>query len=761
MFENYLLKYGIIKSKSSSQDKNLIQEGYEILRSQVNNLAKLKHPNILTLIEPLEEHSKNFLFVTEYVTGSLESIFKTDQQQNDDADEQDFFKGHVKDQIVIRRGILQLVNGLDFIHNKVHCVHLDIQPKSIFINENSDWKISGLGHLFKLPSGSNTSEHFLPQYDPRIPSFMQLQYDYTAPEIIFDNTVTCKNDYFSLGLLINFLYTGENNLIRSENSSSQYKDEYKKFEKKISSMSWDNVFPKLPNQLKACIPKLMNRDIYSRYDNITDFLETEFFQDPLIKTLNFLDDLPTKSNQEKLVFLDGLIELLPQFPVALLQKKFLPILLGLLDQLCADKNIDQGCISRDLQIILKIGSSLSQLSFHEKVYPVLTNKTNFPILLNSSTDSLIDNISILKEKIKLSEFLDSFMKPLLKYVLNNFEGENSITSQEKLLSQLPLILDCLDFPEVKNFLLPLIANLFTKTTSLTIKVTIITCFKTLIEHKSVDAYVFCEEVLPLFKSMKTRDPRILMTSLTLFETIPQIVSDEVILVEQLLPLMWNYSMASTLKANQYTAFTKVINKFSSDIQNRHIQKLGNSTDLNGLNKEGAFNKIIDTPVVKKTPDLETQQAKNISTPAIRPTRNNMLPKASLPIQPLSRNPLPLSNKTLPVKSPDFDHHFANNGSVNPLTGSRSSAHTRQGQSQVYTPKNATTDTFDDFDTFVSASSTPQTTNRVTPMQQPLKPNTISPAPGNFPPGFSIPLQPNRKDANPSSSSFDINSDSLI
>ena len=87
-FENYLLKYGIIKSKSSSKDKRLIQEGYEILRNQVINLAKLKHPNILTLIEPLEEHSKNFMFVTEYVTGTLESTFK------EDADNGQLFSQH-------------------------------------------------------------------------------------------------------------------------------------------------------------------------------------------------------------------------------------------------------------------------------------------------------------------------------------------------------------------------------------------------------------------------------------------------------------------------------------------------------------------------------------------------------------------------------------------------------------------------------------------------------------------------------------------
>ena len=293
----------------------------------MNNLAKFRHPNVLTLIEPLEVHSKNMLFVTEYVTGSLESAFSgADNGETPDEDDERFLKGYMNDAIVIQRGILQLISGLDFIHNKATSVHLNIQPSSIFINENSDWKISGLGFMRKLPQSTGTGEYYFPQYDPRTPSFMTINLDYAAPEVVFDNSVSCRSDYFSLGLLINFLYTGKNNIINAEGSTSQYKSEYTKFERKLGSMSWDNVFNKLPPKLRTCIPYLMNRDVYARYSNITEFLDSEFFQDPLVKTLNFLDDLPTKSNDEKLIFLNGLVDLLPQYPSSLLIRKFLPIL---------------------------------------------------------------------------------------------------------------------------------------------------------------------------------------------------------------------------------------------------------------------------------------------------------------------------------------------------------------------------------------------------------------------------------------------------
>lgn len=617
-FEHYLSKYGIIKSKSSSRDKQLIHEGYEVLRNQVNNLAKLKHPNILTLIEPLEEHSKNFMFVTEYVTGTLETIFQKELDE-----EQDFLQGHLKNDIIIHRGIQQLVTGVDFIHNRANFVHLGIEPRSIFINDNSDWKISGLGHIMKLPQGTNSTDYIFPQYDPRIPQFFILNLDYTAPELVFENTLSYKNDYFSLGLLINFLYVGSNSLIKTDNSISDYKSEYNKFERKLSSLSWDNVFIKLPPKLKPCIPKLMNRDIYSRYDNITEFLDSQFFQDPLVKTLNFLDDLPTKSVEERTVYLDGLIDLLPKYPSTLLQRKFLPILLDLLTQLSTEKMIDSHCIARDLEIIIKIGSTLSQLTFHEKVFPIITSKTIFPVILENATLTFIESLDSLKKNIKLDDLVTKILNPLLKYVLETSNNENTISCQEKLLGKMDLILDCYDFPSIKNDILPSLCRLFTKTTSLTIKNICMTCFEMLIDKKSIDSYTCTETILPLFKAMKTRDSRILLKSLSLFAKIPTLITDEVVLVENLLPLLWNYSMASTLKRYQYAEYVKIINNLTRDIQKRHIEKLDNNQDSN---EEGSsFNKIIDTKSSTPKPsDLDNQASKNVSVPVIQPKKKSIL-----------------------------------------------------------------------------------------------------------------------------------------
>ena len=752
-FESYLMRYNIIKSRSSSHDKKLLQEGYDVLRNQVNNLAKLKHPNILTLVEPLEEHSKNFMFVTEFVTGSLGSIFSSE-----DNDEQDFLKGYIKDDIVIQRGILQVVNALDFIHNRASSVHLNIEPNSVLINENSDWKVSGLGHLFKLPEGTSTADYYFPQYDPRTPRFMSLNLDYTAPELVFENTISCKNDYFSLGLLINFLYNGKNVVLKTENSASQYKDEYKKLERKISSMSWENVFGKLPPKLKPCMASLMNRDIYSRYNNITEFADSEFFHDPLIKVLNYLDGLPTKSNEEKIVYLNGLVELLPQFPNTILQKKFLPVLLELMNLLCSEKPVDSQCVDKNLEIILKIGATLSQLSFSEKIVPILSDKINFKILMENATKGLVANLSILQEKVKPSDFLELIMNPLLTYTLDDNTRENAISIQESVLAQIDLLLVSYDFSSTKNFLLPLLGKLFVKTTSLTIKVACVECFRVMVSKKAIDKFICKDDVLPLFKTMKTRDARILMKSLSLFEAVPDIVTDEETLVEQLLPLLWSFSMASTLGKSDYRRFVNVINKLSTDLQTKHIAKLTDAPPIGSMETAQGFSKIIQENEVKKPEDPDTLASKSVSAPVMNPVRKpNMTSR--IPSQTVDNYALPMRRRMAPQKTQPSINHTTNS------IGISKPPETKKPQVPYKDD-----DDDDDWDSFVSSSPSvappKPTETRQPPVMQPTGTMgaTLTPTMNthSLPPGFSVStLTPSKKSSSTTGSFNNSESGSLI
>ncbi|SCU88059.1 LAMI_0D08592g1_1 [Lachancea mirantina] len=757
-FESTLLSTGAIRSKTSAKDKKIIQSAYESLKTQVNNLMKLKHPNVLTIIEPLEEHSKNFIFVSEYVSGCVDSIFGCELTQ-----ELDFMRNAADaDKIVTKRGILQICQALDFLHNRASCVLLDLQPRSILINGDSDWQIFGLGHVSKLPQGTNTGEYYA-NFDAQLPAFLHVPLNYSAPELILENTLSPKNDYFSLGLLIYFLYTSKH-LFNCQDYAEDYRREYKKYENQLMRLTIDGIFSKVPDTLRYSLSKLMNRDIFSRFDDINELLETEFFQDPLLKTLTFLDDMPTKSDQEISVFLKGLSELLSQFPSALLQRKFMPILLNLLDRMCSTKGSVSESLGSCLDVIIKIGSGVSQLTFHEAIYPHLIAKANFPILLASATDYFIENLQILKDKTKPEPFAEEILKPLCTYTLSTLNGESAVNTQEALISKLKICLDALDYSTVKQFLFPLLSQLFMKTTSSSIKSSCIKSFELLIDEKLADKFTCTENMLPLFKSMKTRDPRILMTCLGLFRKFPTLTDDENVLVAELLPLLWDFSLAMSLRPSQYAEFTDVINKISSKVQKSHMEKVKASNGLRTAAEEASFANVIEKPVKKKE-DLETLTAHSISATVMQPkppTRARNVSREDKSLRAENPTVRPVVDKFVaprtsePVSKPlVLMKGVSQKNQAEPLKptkrtnqnslGSRPSAiRSLPAGGPKTTRKPAIVHSDDDFDEFVSSTPTPPPApGNTTPSASPSM---------SFPPGFSMAIQPQaRKPANSNSS----------
>src|SRR5690606_34212659 len=101
--------------------------------------------------------------------------------------------------------------GLEFLHESAGLVHANLNPEVIYINAKSDWKISGLSFAAPADSGSQST---LPPlalsevlyHDPRLPSSVQLNLDYTSPDLVMDSHVSAFADLFSFGLVIIALY---------------------------------------------------------------------------------------------------------------------------------------------------------------------------------------------------------------------------------------------------------------------------------------------------------------------------------------------------------------------------------------------------------------------------------------------------------------------------------------------------------------------------------------------------------------------------
>jgi SCY1-like protein 2 len=368
---------------SASALKRAADEVVERLRKEASSLARLRHPSILELVEPVEDTRGGGLqFVTEAVTASLASLLldKDDQERaggvggrasryvTEDSDGVRRRRELEIDELEIQKGLLQVSKALEFLHDNAGLVHANLTPDAVLINAKSDWKLSGLAFC-SPPEGSTKPTSFQPvslseilSPDPRLPRFVQLSLDYTSPDFVLDNNLTAAADMFSLGLLCVALYNSPHRSpIESHGSVSTYK---RLFSSSSTVPSSSNSFLSsrpLPRDLSAhVLPRLITRRPAQRM-TATEFQNSEYFDNILVSTIRFLDAFPAKTPNEKAQFMRGLNKVLPSFPKSVMEKKILPALL--------DELKDRDLIALILQNVFKIIELLPSAKrvFGEKV----------------------------------------------------------------------------------------------------------------------------------------------------------------------------------------------------------------------------------------------------------------------------------------------------------------------------------------------------------------------------------------------------------
>lgn len=119
------------------------------VKKESNLLARLRHPSILELAEPIEDtRSGGLMFATEPVTASLSGLLheKDDQERAggvagrpsryvvEEADGQRRRRDLEIDELEIQKGLLQVARGLEFLHESAGLVHGNLTPDAIFVN---------------------------------------------------------------------------------------------------------------------------------------------------------------------------------------------------------------------------------------------------------------------------------------------------------------------------------------------------------------------------------------------------------------------------------------------------------------------------------------------------------------------------------------------------------------------------------------------------------------------------------------------------
>lgn len=100
-------------------------------------------------------------------------------------------------------GLMQLMEGLQFLHTDMKMIHRNICPESIVINNENCWKIFGFDYCSVLSVDQETGKTSGNEQPPYIPgnriSLLQPLLDYSSPEWIIDERCVFSSDVYSLG----------------------------------------------------------------------------------------------------------------------------------------------------------------------------------------------------------------------------------------------------------------------------------------------------------------------------------------------------------------------------------------------------------------------------------------------------------------------------------------------------------------------------------------------------------------------------------
>lgn len=629
------------QTANTRNPRQIVAEYYEQIRIEISQLTKLKHPQILTVLEVMEETKLKFLFVTEPVTANLATL---DLQK--------------ETLLSIQKGLLEISKGLQFLHSHCSIIHMNIQPSSVFVNTQGDWKLAGFKFLQNLNELSPLDrENFYIMNSSSVVETANHNLNFTAPELILDSSgvrLGMANDMWALGMLIYYLYNKGDCMINcfEVNSLSDFKAEFRKFELKFynhrpSELKY--MFKEVPESLWAIMTQLL-----ARYPNdrilIDQFIDSDFFDGSLIKMMWFIDEFTTKTMGEKIVFLDGLLghsDLLPQLPSTFRNSKLLPLLvdaikseIGLLPLKKLDLETD-AFLSKSLLLVFSIGGLLSNLSFQDRIYDGLlsttkTKKSESPFLKLFQISvkirlAIISNTDLFLKKLTQKQVVELMKEvPTLCVTIsrNDIDQQaDQIKLQDTYLSNISLVVELFDFPYIKNTLLPLICQVFKTTTILSTKIQTIKTFDMLVAKKIIDKVIVNEQLLPVLENLKSRDKRIVGAVIGFFVRLSasqHIALDLETMVEkilgQCLRLIFGCSDCSKSEFKELLESLKKIEDVALD------EKLKTLSDVARDPANEDFSTLLNSALVRQKPEEPSIKAPVLQPTSAVGTENSISPK---------------------------------------------------------------------------------------------------------------------------------------
>ncbi|KAI5699848.1 hypothetical protein M8J75_009780 [Diaphorina citri] len=341
------------KRQLEKLDMKLREEYFTFVKRGVSQLTRLRHPQILIVQHPLEESRESLAFATEPVLASLANVLgHTENLPNPLPPHLRSYKLY---DIEIKYGLMQVGEGLNFLHNDAKKIHHNLCPHNIIVSHHGAWKIFGFDFSRELSGPSDMSVE-IGGIDASL--YNTPNYDYLAPECL-DPTrqLTPARDMFSLGATICAVYNNGKSIISSDQNITFYKKSIQDL-RSINSARLSDI----DEGLRELVKMMLNTSPELRPDN-HDFLKSPYFDDIGVKTLNYLDSIFQWDNLEKSKFYKGLPQIMEKLPHRINTNRILPCLMK--------EFINSSMVPFVLPNVLYIAEQCSQQEFTRDVLPHL------------------------------------------------------------------------------------------------------------------------------------------------------------------------------------------------------------------------------------------------------------------------------------------------------------------------------------------------------------------------------------------------------
>ena len=424
--------------------------------------------------------------------------------------------------------------------------------------------------------------------------------------------------------------------------------------------------------------------------NAREFQQSQFFDNILVSSIRFLDALPAKTPNEKSQFMRGLPKILEQFPKSVLDKKVLPVLL--------EEMKDKELLSLILHNVFKIISILpsGKRAMTDKILPQL--RENFTLVggkagtherdtaKEAGLAVVLENLDLIGDNCTGSEFKADVL-PILQFGLES--PTHAII--DKALGCVPIVLAILDFSTIKNEVFPVVATVFSKTSSLGIKIRgleafVILCGGSRTEETDtsdgldgaivgskkaqrssnavLDKYTIQEKVVPLIKVMKTKEPAVMAAALAVFKQVGNIADTDYLALE-VLPVLWSFSLGPLLDLQLFQEFMDLIKTLSARIETEQTRKLRDLSSSNGPTDTSRPHNLGSTNGFLATNGTEDVGANDFERLILGKGTSNS-PDMLGEVQPQAANPVPptfswsspplVASQNVPITSKVANHH---------------------------------------------------------------------------------------------------------